>query len=143
MATEYYQGDKVPAREDNAEGYSFDELAKGLASGRVSRGRMLRLVGGALLGGLLAAMPGVAAAAPTTCPNGERKCGSAGCCQIGERCVKGGGPPRCATVCPAAGCGAGFTCCCVGSGGTPPCGCCAAGQGCVPSGTGVFCLTPE
>jgi hypothetical protein len=39
---------------------SFDELAKGLASGRVSRGKALRLVGGALLGAALASVPGVA-----------------------------------------------------------------------------------
>jgi hypothetical protein len=37
---------------------SFDELAKGLASGTVSRGKALRLVGGALLGTALASVPG-------------------------------------------------------------------------------------
>lgn len=34
-------------------GYSLDELAKGMASGTISRGRALKLVGGAFLGGAL------------------------------------------------------------------------------------------
>jgi hypothetical protein len=36
--------------EDIAEEYSFDELAKGMASGAISRGRALKLVGASLLG---------------------------------------------------------------------------------------------
>ena len=75
--------------------YSFDELAKGLAGGTISRGRALRLLGSALLGGVLASIPGVALAAP--CPSGQTKCGKE-CCSGGENCVKGGGAPRC--VCP-------------------------------------------
>jgi hypothetical protein len=43
---------------------SLDELAKGLASGRVSRSKALRLMGGALVGAALASVPGVAWAAP-------------------------------------------------------------------------------
>ena len=39
---------------------SFDELAKGLASGKVSRSKALKLMGGALLGAALASVPGVA-----------------------------------------------------------------------------------
>ena len=39
---------------------SFDELAKGLASGSITRGRALRVAGGALLGAALASLPGVA-----------------------------------------------------------------------------------
>jgi hypothetical protein len=39
---------------------SFDDLAKGLASGTLSRGKALRLLGGALVGGALASLPGVA-----------------------------------------------------------------------------------
>jgi hypothetical protein len=46
---------------------SFDNLAKGLAEERVSRGKALKLVGAAILGGLLASIPGVALAAPQTC----------------------------------------------------------------------------
>jgi hypothetical protein len=48
--------------EDVTEEHSFDELAKGLASGIVSRRQALKLVGGALLGGLLVSIPGVAQA---------------------------------------------------------------------------------
>jgi hypothetical protein len=42
---------------------SLDELAKGLASGTISRRKALRLMGSALLGGALASIPGVAWAA--------------------------------------------------------------------------------
>jgi hypothetical protein len=42
---------------------SLDELAKALASGTLSRRKALRLMGGALLGGALASIPGVAWAA--------------------------------------------------------------------------------
>jgi hypothetical protein len=36
--------------EDITEEYSFDELAKGMASGAISRGRALKLVGASFLG---------------------------------------------------------------------------------------------
>lgn len=53
---------------------SFDALAKGMASGTVSRGKALRLMGAALVGGTLAAIPGIALAkGPPLRPNG-RKC---------------------------------------------------------------------
>jgi hypothetical protein len=41
---------------------SFDELAKGLANGTISRRQALRWMGGALVGGVLASIPGVALA---------------------------------------------------------------------------------
>jgi len=41
---------------------SFDELAKGLANGTMSRRQALRWMGGALVGGVLASIPGVALA---------------------------------------------------------------------------------
>jgi hypothetical protein len=41
---------------------SLDELAKGLASGTLSRGKAIRWMGGALLGAALASVPGVALA---------------------------------------------------------------------------------
>ena len=42
---------------------SFDELAKGLAAGTVSRRKAIRLMGAALVGGALASVPGAAWAA--------------------------------------------------------------------------------
>ncbi len=83
-----------PVRSEN----SLDELAKGLANRSVSRRGALKLVGGTILGGLLASIPGVAWAAPP-CPSGvtcgplpgER--GGPVCCAIGENCVNG----RCQT----------------------------------------------
>jgi len=42
---------------------SFDELAKGLAGGTVSRRKAIRLMGAALVGGALASVPGAAWAA--------------------------------------------------------------------------------
>jgi hypothetical protein len=51
---------------------SFDAVAKGLASGTVSRGKALRLMGAALVGGTLAAIPGVALAKPKPGPPGGK-----------------------------------------------------------------------
>jgi hypothetical protein len=49
-------------------GKDLDSLAKELAEEKISRGRALKRLGAALLGGtLLAAFPGVASAAPRTC----------------------------------------------------------------------------
>jgi hypothetical protein len=72
---------------------SFDELARGLASGSVSRRKALGLMGAALVGGVLASIPGVVEAAPFTCPpalpvkcrrafNGEQ------CCPSGTVCCR-------------------------------------------------------
>jgi hypothetical protein len=48
--------------------HNFDNLAKGLAEGRVTRGRALKTFGAAIFGGALTALiPGVAFAAPRTC----------------------------------------------------------------------------
>jgi hypothetical protein len=57
---------------------SFDELARGLASGTLSRGKALRLMGAALVGGALASLPG-AAWADDRCSQGQTRCG--------DRCV--------------------------------------------------------
>src|SRR5919199_924837 len=51
---------------------SFDELACGLASGTLSRAKALRLMGAALVGGVLASIPRVAVAAT---------CSPSGCCE--------------------------------------------------------------
>jgi len=46
-----------------ARDHSFDELTRGLANDTLSRGKALRLMGAALVGGTLASLPGVAWAA--------------------------------------------------------------------------------
>jgi hypothetical protein len=43
---------------------SFDELARGLASGNITRGKVLKLMGAALLGGTLTSF-GVGGVAPS------------------------------------------------------------------------------
>src|SRR3712207_305689 len=79
---------------------SFDELASGLASGTLSRGRALKLMGAALVGGALAAIPGVVRAAPP-CPRTHKFCGKSQsgptCCakELGETCCRVGKQVRC------------------------------------------------
>jgi hypothetical protein len=63
-------------------GRSFDALAKGLASGDVSRGKALKLMGAALLGGMLAFTPTVAEAKPK-----DNKCIKDKHCPAGTTCV--------------------------------------------------------
>ena len=46
--------------EDHTGEHSIDELARGLASGSVSRRKALRLMGGVLVGTALASVPGIA-----------------------------------------------------------------------------------
>src|SRR5918998_4785331 len=68
-------------------GRSLDELAKGLASGTLSRGKAIRLVGGALLGAALASFPGVAYA--DDCRRLGRECRrDSQCCS--RNCVRRG-----------------------------------------------------
>ena len=144
----------------------FDELASGLASGSISRGKAIRLMGAALLGGTLASFPGVAWAAEG---GGGGRSSCAHFCQslFGENtpeeedCVsqgtKGQGP--CFTCTTQTGCGPNFTPTCTVTGqtyncstckcecpsGTEPCGgnCvpnCPAGQVRIP--TTCACLCP-
>jgi hypothetical protein len=73
---------------------SLDELAKGLANGTLSRRKALRLLGGALLGGVMASIPGVAWAATPEgrgrpCPKGAIKCGDTCCASPEDRCCRG------------------------------------------------------
>jgi hypothetical protein len=70
-------------RHTNREG-SFDELAKGLAGGTVSRGKALRWLGAALFGGAVASIPGVALAKPK-----PGKCTKDKQCPAGQGCVDG------------------------------------------------------
>ena len=76
---------------------SFDELARGLANGSVSRRRALRLMGAALVGGGLASIPGIAWAKPNK-PEGakckhDHQCASGNCSSSGTcaACVSDGG----------------------------------------------------
>jgi hypothetical protein len=112
---------------------SFDELAKGLATGTLSRGKALRWMGGALLGAALASFPGVAWADDCRrlgrecrrdsqccsrncirrgddkvcgCPTGRTRCKDR-CCRKGEQCVRGecqAGCPPGETVCTGCAC---------------------------------------
>ena len=83
---------------------SFDELARGLANGSISRGKALRLMGAALVGGVLASMPGTAEAARFTCPTGFHKCkGMSSCCVEGRACCGTKSVPAC--------CAEGDVCC--------------------------------
>jgi Stigma-specific protein, Stig1 len=84
MAAEDLPREVHNREEDITEEHSFDELAKGLASGTVSRHRVLKLMGGALLGALLATIPGVGWAQPGT---GGGKGGGGGAPQ--GRCPSG------------------------------------------------------
>jgi hypothetical protein len=75
---------------------TFDELARGLASGSISRGKALKLMGAALLGGTLASLGiGEAAADPPGCKRigkhckRDNQCCSGNCSRHGT-CVGGG-----------------------------------------------------
>jgi hypothetical protein len=98
MAVEDHNGEVVSPQEEcpdcstttaSTRERSFDELAKGLANGKLSRRGMLRMLGGALLGGTLASIPGVAWAAKPGCASGVTCKGK--CCPVGATCTKGAG----------------------------------------------------
>jgi hypothetical protein len=74
-----------------ARDHSFDELAIGLASGSISRGKALRLMGAAVLGGALASLGigGVAVADPGGCKRGGKPCKKDTQCCSGN-CGEGG-----------------------------------------------------
>jgi len=127
----------------------FDELARGLADGSVTRAKALKLMGAALVGGTLGSVGiGEAAAAPggckrngkkckkdtqccsgncvnktcAACPSGTTPCGTE-CCQTGASCVDG-------TCCPDAQvCATGTTLTC-----------CAEGEQCVEGVCGPACI---
>ncbi len=79
---------------------SFDELARGLASGNLSRRKALRLMGGVLAGSTLASIPGIAWARPNK-PVGAK-------CNHNHQCASGQCVDR---VCVAGGCPGGTTLC--------------------------------
>jgi len=63
---------------------AFDDLAKGLATGGVSRRKALRMLGAALVGGVLASVPGVAWAAR---PGGRQGCPIVGQVRVRGKCT--------------------------------------------------------
>jgi hypothetical protein len=86
--------------------HSFDELTRGLASGTLSRGKALRLMGAALVGGALASIPGIALAKPNK-PEGAKcnhnhQCASGNCSSSGAcaaACTPNGGTCSTSTDC--------------------------------------------
>jgi hypothetical protein len=77
----------ISTREDTTEEYSFDALAKGLASGTISRRKALKLAGAAILGGGLLAFGPTREAEAAECgnrPGCSRRCRN----RRGCRCVR-------------------------------------------------------
>src|SRR5918994_6443768 len=69
-----------------ARDHSFDELTRGLADGTRSRGKALRLMGAALVGGALASITGIAWAKPKPAGakcNHNHQCASGNCSSSG------------------------------------------------------------
>jgi hypothetical protein len=136
-----------------ARDHSFDELTRGLASGTLSRGKALRLMGAALVGGALASIPGIAWAKPKPAGakcNHNHQCAS-GQCGVDGRCL-GGGPictPSCPANCSCALAADGTTICTntfglirfvpLEEGG---CGLCVSGEVCVAGPPGFVGCTP-
>jgi len=89
------------SQEKPAEEYSFDDLARGLATGTISRGRALKLFGAAILGGgVLTLLPGVAQGQDVGvegggCPENERAINNKRCPT--NSCSRGVAGCRCAT----------------------------------------------
>jgi hypothetical protein len=106
---------------------SVDELAKGLASGTVSRGKALRMLGAALVGSVLASVPGVAWAA---------KGGNSACVQF---CKENFPPGRERGECISSGTRGEGPCFDNGGGGGG--GCTTQGASCLDEfgGTGICC----
>src|SRR5215211_3740657 len=90
MAAEDYIG-QGPSSPDSTVESSFDDLTRGVASGNVSRGKALRLMGAALLGGALASVPGVAWARAKPCKDAGQKCTTnTECCSTNCELTKSG-----------------------------------------------------
>jgi hypothetical protein len=105
---------------------SFDVLATEMASGTLSRGKALRLMGAALVGGTLASLGIGEAAADNLCkPTGKKCRKNSQCCS--ENCANG----TCAAACIAdlGRCTADSQCCR---------GFCSNGICCLPDGSSCF-----
>jgi hypothetical protein len=60
MSAEDHNGGRSPSVNTTKVAHSLDDLAKELASGTISRRKAVRLLGAALLGGVLGSVPGMA-----------------------------------------------------------------------------------
>src|SRR5919112_1376446 len=138
--------------------HSFDELARGLASGNVTRGKALRLMGAALVGGALASFPGTASAAKgggggkSSCAKycntmypgdnvAQETCTSQGAKGTGP-CFACGGPGKPAPTCTTNETLNTTTCQCEAATCTPDTlcsGACGTGR-CIDNGTGAICV---
>ena len=145
---------------EEIKGRSFDALAKGLASGEVSRGKALKLMVAALFGGAFASIPGAALAQSS---GRGRPTGSQGCPIPGQIRVKGQCecPPgselcggQCLATCPSGAqrdpqlceciCPTGFGLCSTGSVPGSTLNCCASGtQQCCQGQCYPFCPAGE
>jgi hypothetical protein len=114
MAAENHNGGRSPSVNPTKGEHSLDALARGLADGTVSRRKALRLMGGVLLGGTFASIPGIAWAKPKPgmckkvkdCPPGEACCNGVctslgtteNCFACGNKC-SGADPICCGGIC--------------------------------------------
>jgi hypothetical protein len=156
MSAEDHNRDPSTHVDPAVEEHNLDSLARGLASGSISRRQAVRWMGGALLGSVLAIVPGVEAfAAPKPpqgrCPKGFVNCRGTcvktesnpshcgGCfiqCSPNEVCTSGQccAPER---VCGGSQCcGADESCCDCGDG-SPVC--CPSGTYCAGCGPTICC----
>jgi hypothetical protein len=142
----------------------FDDLARGLANGSISRGKALRLMGAALVGGTLGSLGGVAAADDLCKPTGKKcrkdtQCCSGNCSKSGTSrfgtcaaaCTSNGGTCSSNTDCCSGNCPSGTCCgsngvscstsgeCCSGNCVSGTCSACPSGM--VPAGNGT-CIRP-
>lgn len=123
-SSEDHQNRAVPESEEPAvEGHSFDDLARMMADGTISRSRALKLVGATLLGAMLSSLsPGVAEARRKKKKKKKKKaaCGpnsatnpcTNGCCAFNGSCQPGTS---------SSACGTGGKACQTCSGATPAC----------------------
>lgn len=132
---------EVPAQADTTQVYSFDELARGLADGTITRGRMLKLISAAVMGSVLTVLfPGVAVAKRRKrkrCPPGTVRIRTRGKHGKGARCVATSTlGTTCSLVNPIGTCPTGQACvngACVPVTCSPanPTGACPTGQVCI------------
>jgi hypothetical protein len=147
---------------------SLDELAKGLATGTFSRGKALRLMGAALVGGALASLGIGEASADPPDPRGCKRNGKS--CKNNSQCCSANcdsgtcadmpppppPPPQCTPPCidnpfclcedvaPEVGGGTACVTCAASCGGclTVSCDQCPVGTICISRGTFRFCGKP-